>query len=356
MDPTHYMLRAMRVALLGRGRVSPNPLVGCVIVGSEGIVAEGAHLTLGGPHAEVATLARVKVPAKLNDSSMFVNLEPCAHHGKTPPCVDAILRARIPKVFISTQDPDPRVQGKGADRLREGGVQVEMGVMEPFGKALNRRFITFQTKKRPYIILKWAQSAGGYLSGPGKKRTSLTGPLAQQLSHSWRAQEDAILIGYNTLVIDKPSLNVRNWSGKNPVPIILMGSKAKTDPWQYLPAANPDTIFVYPKGALVPPRRGRCLFLEDPHGVRQLMRELFELNIQSVLVEGGLGVLSSFIDQDLWDEARIFESPDGPESGLKAPLLRGILCGRRMVGRDSLSLYECRNGDFDLGRTQIGCF
>ena len=219
---TLFMQRALDLAETGRGSVSPNPMVGCVIVNqNQEIIGEGWHQAYGQAHAEVNAMQSVNDPAQLGSSTLYVNLEPCSHHGKTPPCAEAIIRHQIPKVVIANADPNPLVAGRGVKMLREAGVEVLEGVLEEEGHQLNRRFFTYIEQERPYIILKWAETADGFMARENFDSKWISNLLSRKIVHKWRSEEDAIMIGKNTARFDNPKLTVRDWSGNNPLRIVV---------------------------------------------------------------------------------------------------------------------------------------
>lgn len=280
------MHRCLQLASYGIARVAPNPMVGAVIVHDGKIIGEGFHRSYGDRHAEVNAIAAVKDRNLLKKSTLYVNLEPCSHYGKTPPCAELIIREQIPKVVIGLQDPFPEVAGKGIKMLKEAGVEVITDVLEKECRLLNKRFLTFHQKQRPYIILKWAQSADGFIdkfreSGDGQPPFRFSNDFTEILVHKMRAEESAIMVGSTTEKLDKPLLNVRYWSGNNPVKI-----RPATD----LP---------------------------------QQMHELYKQQIQSLIVEGGSRLFQSFIAAHLWDEARVEINPVKLFNGVEAPKFSG---------------------------------
>ncbi|HET9131456.1 MAG TPA: bifunctional diaminohydroxyphosphoribosylaminopyrimidine deaminase/5-amino-6-(5-phosphoribosylamino)uracil reductase RibD, partial [Terriglobia bacterium] len=211
------MRRCFDLALKGIGSVSPNPLVGCVITHNDEIIGEGWHKKYGGPHAEVNAIASVADQSLLPSATVYVNLEPCSHHGKTPPCADMLVAHRVKKVVISNVDSNELVAGKGIEKLRNAGIEVVTSILESEGRDLNRRFFTFMEQRRPYIILKWAQTTDGFMSRGSYDPSRISNELTQQLVHRWRSEEDAFLVGTQTAAVDNPKLNVREWTGRNPV-------------------------------------------------------------------------------------------------------------------------------------------
>lgn len=309
-----FMQRCLDLAARGAGNVAPNPMVGAVVVHNGEIVGEGWHEEYGGPHAEVNAIASVQDRAILPECTLYVSLEPCAHTGKTGPCTTLILENKIPKVVIGMQDPFPEVNGKGMENLRAKGVEVSCGILEKECAELNRRFITFHKKKRPYIILKWAVSADNFM-GHENERVQLSGPDAQVLLHKWRAEEMGILVGVNTAITDQPQLNVRAWQGRDPQPIILDGN-LRADPKKF----NAPFIFNYEKSSVE--NGTRFLRVAAENNILEILQHLFLNNIQSILVEGGADVIQQFIEANAWDEIRVIHSRALKlGQGITAPLI-----------------------------------
>ncbi len=289
---TGFMARAVEIAQCGLGGVSPNPLVGAVIVGSGGgVLGEGFHRQYGESHAEVNAVGAVADRAQLEGATMYVTLEPCSHYGKTPPCADLLVECGFGRVVIGCEDPYVEVRGRGIKRLREAGIEVEVGVLEKQCWEMNRRFMTSQTKHRPYIILKWAQTSDHYLDTIRDTNTPpvwMTGSDAKKLVHQWRTQEDAIMVGRRTVELDNPQLTARETQGRNPLRVIVSSNNNTLKTAQLKAFDNQaDTIIV-------------------SGGVEKIMKELHHRKVQSVIIEGGAQLLSSFIDANLWDEARVF--------------------------------------------------
>ncbi|GHT44291.1 riboflavin biosynthesis protein RibD [Bacteroidia bacterium] len=280
------MRRCLQLAHKGLGYVAPNPMVGAVVVHGGKIIGEGYHRQFGEAHAEVNAIRAVRDEHLLREATLYVNLEPCAHHGKTPPCAELIIARHIPKVVVGQIDPFAKVAGKGIEMLKNAGVDVTVGVLKAECGTLNRRFLTFVTKQRPYIILKWAQSADGFVDrvrtpGDGQKAVRFSSDFTQQLVHKMRAEEAAIVVGTRTLALDHPQLNVREWHGKDPIRLTADSSKP----------------------------------------LKQWMKALYEQGIQSLIVEGGPTLQQSFIDEGLCDETRVEVSPLKLHSGVPAPSL-----------------------------------
>ncbi len=337
-----YMERCLDLAVRAEGTTYPNPMVGAVIVYNDRIIGEGYHIRSGGPHAEVVAINSVRDKSLLRNSTLYVSLEPCSHFGKTPPCADLIIECGIPRVVIGTADTSPKVGGAGIARLRAAGLDVVTGLLEENCRRLNRRFFTFNEKKRPYITLKWAQSSDRFMD-IRRTETSPAGPnwisgkTERVLVHKWRSEEQAILVGAETARIDNPSLNVRYWHGKDPAKIILSNSGKIGN---YLTNIKTNgTVIVFT--ALAGDSSGNLIInqleKEKPASL-QVADYLYGEGIQSLLVEGGAMVISHFINSGMWDEARIFTGYREFRDGVRAPEIDG-------------KLIEIK--DFDTSRLEI---
>lgn len=341
MQHHEYMSRVIQLAQSGKGLVEPNPLVGCVIVRNTEIIAEGFHAAYGGAHAEVNAINRVNDKSLLKESTLYVNLEPCSHHGKTPPCVDLILKHKIPKVIIANQDPNHLVNGSGIDVLKNSGVEVIVGILEQEGRFLNRRFFTFQEKKRPYIILKWAESKDGFIdkirSEKNTSPTSISSSASKQLSHQWRTEEQAILIGKNTALLDDPLLTARLFSGRQPVRVII--DKENTLP-KNLAVFNSDTKTIC-YNQVTTETNGNYYFkkIEFNDTLNEILSDLYNEQILSIIVEGGAYTLQQFIDAELWDEARVFSSDAILKEGISSPILTREANSSKKIDQDLLRIY-----------------
>lgn len=344
------MLRALELATLGRGFVSPNPMVGCVIVhtppdGEPRIIGEGWHQRYGQAHAEVNAIRAVApIDAHLlPESTVYVTLEPCSHVGKTPPCADLLIEKQVGRVVCCNDDPNPLVAGKGFQKLREAGIEVTTGVLANKGRALNARFFTFMEKQRPYIILKWAETADGFIAGPNYQPVQITGPLAQRLVHRWRAEEDSIMVGTNTARYDNPHLNVRLWPAtpeQQPTRIVLDKTGSLPETLHLFDGTQATRVYSVSKSSRPASDPGSatktiCLNPQEPL-LPQLFADLYQHKIQSVLVEGGTVLLQSLLDGGLWDEMRVFRSQKTLGSGIKAPPIQGRLASSERVGDDEL--------------------
>jgi diaminohydroxyphosphoribosylaminopyrimidine deaminase/5-amino-6-(5-phosphoribosylamino)uracil reductase len=311
-----YMRRCFQLALNGRGTTAPNPMVGAVIVHDGRIIGEGWHYKAGLPHAEVMAIESVKEKALLKESTLYVNLEPCSHHGRTPACSTRIIREGIPRVVIANRDPNPLVAGRGVEALRRNGIEVIEGVLEDEGNELNRFFFTCHRHKRPYVILKWAQSADGFIAPPGGRNVKISSLYSRLLVHRWRSAIQSILIGRHTLDADRPRLDARYWDGNDPVVVVLGGKKPYEEDYPLFSGKRKLIVF----GKEAPPARSQAAHY--PYAtVQTVLKTLCRHDIQSVLVEGGSHVLQQFIAAGLWDEARIFTAPHVLGEGVKAPLL-----------------------------------
>jgi diaminohydroxyphosphoribosylaminopyrimidine deaminase / 5-amino-6-(5-phosphoribosylamino)uracil reductase len=338
MNHEQFMRRCIDLARNGAGNVAPNPMVGCVIVHDGKIIGEGYHAVYGGPHAEVNAVQSVKNPGLLRKSTLYVSLEPCAHHGKTPPCSALILKMNIPHVVVGSSDPYAEVSGRGIARLMQGGVTVETGILEPECRWLNRRFFTFHEKKRPYIILKWAQTLDGFIApeSASGKPVWISGTLARMLVHRMRTEESAILTGTGTVLKDNPSLTARDWCGKSPVRAII--DRTGKIPHHYQVFNQEVSTLLFTGNAYMQiPGVETCLMDFKQNLPRQIVTELFRRNLQSVIIEGGASTLQHFIDSGLWDEAHIFSGPGMFFRGIKAPEIDGHLADQDLLDDTVLS-------------------
>lgn len=331
-----YMNKAMDLALKGLGSVSPNPLVGCVIVKDGVIVSEGYHQKFGGAHAEVNAILNLPSNIDPKDCTLYVNLEPCCHHGKTPPCTDLIISRGFKKVVISNSDSNPIVSGTGIAKLKEAGIDVTAGVCEKEGRYLNRRFFTFHEKKRPYIILKWAQTADGFISKwpipKNRSENRISGDEAQKLVHQMRANEDAILVGKNTVLNDDPFLTARLVEGKDPVRVIITATELTSNFNVFNPGAK---VIVFNPVKNDVKAHINYIKINTENALPQMLGSLCKMGISSVLVEGGSYTLSSFIKAGMWDEQHIFIDPTLHFSdGIKAPKIH-LSVDFQHIGKDS---------------------
>jgi len=339
-----YMTRCLELARLGAGNVSPNPMVGCVIVHNDTVIGEGFHEKYGEAHAEVNAINAVKKQELLKESTLYVSLEPCAHFGLTPPCSNLIIEKRIPNVVIGTIDSFAKVAGKGIERMIKAGIHVQVGILEKECREINKRFFTFHEKKRPFIFLKWAETTDGFIDFERTKNqfgepTWITGEKALVRVHQMRAEEDAILVGTNTALKDNPSLTVRHCAGRNPVRLVidnqlrlpknlnLFDGTTKTivfNSFKNEESENMDFIKIDFNRKMIP----------------QILKILYQQNIQSLIVEGGKQLLESFIEANLWDEAFRFVGNKLFISGINAPKISGIIIHSEKIDSDQLFVYK----------------
>lgn len=331
-----YMKRALELATLGTGNVSPNPLVGCVIVHEGRIAGEGWHKRYGEAHAEVNAIHAVEDKSLLKECTLYVNLEPCSHLGKTPPCADMIIEHGLKKVVIANRDSNPLVAGKGIQKLRDAGIAVLTDVDAHGGYALNRRFFTFMEKKRPFIILKWAETADGFIARKNNNSRWISDEYSRQLVHRWRSEEDAVLVGSGTAWYDNPMLNVRDWSGRDPVRI-LIDRYLKIGHQSHLFNGDQKTI-CYNLVKEETDNNPGYVRLKAENFLGSLIDDLYSRKIQSVIVEGGGQILNSFIKANLWDEARIFLSPQTFGTGMPAPRVFGVVKSDKKLDKDRLRI------------------
>jgi diaminohydroxyphosphoribosylaminopyrimidine deaminase/5-amino-6-(5-phosphoribosylamino)uracil reductase len=318
-----YMHRCLQLAKLGSGYVAPNPLVGALLVYENRIIGEGYHEMYGGPHAEVNCIASVKTEDQslIASSTLYVSLEPCAHFGKTPPCSNLIIQHKIPKVVVGCRDPFPKVNGKGIEQLQNAGIEVIVGIEEETCKQLNKRFFTFQQLHRPFVVLKWAQSSNLKINAYGIDRLFITNDFSNRLVHKWRSEEASIMVGTNTALADNPALTTRLWSGRHPVRIvvdldlrlpqdlILFNRKFPTIVFNSIKDEEEENLLYYKVDA-------------DESLAIQIMQALFELKLQSVIIEGGSRLLQHFIDEGIWDQICTITNNDlVVTEGLSAPEL-----------------------------------
>ena len=323
-DSTVYMSRCLQIARLAGGQVAPNPMVGAVLVCDDIIIGEGFHQRFGEDHAEPNAINSVIDRELLKRATLYVSLEPCSYYGKTPPCADLIVSCEIPRVVIGTFDPNPKVSGRGVQILRKAGIEVIVGIMEEECRELNKRFFIFQEQKRPYVLLKWAQTQDGFID---RVRTDQTEPplqisnnITKQLTHKMRSENQSILVGANTVLLDNPSLTVRNWSGKSPLRISI--DRQGRIPENFNLMDGSIQTFVFTEKDRISKHRLEFIKINfDANCLTTILNELFKRNIHSVLVEGGASILNSFIEAGLWDEANIEVSPQRISTGVKAPVL-----------------------------------
>jgi len=338
----YFMERCFHLAKNGFGHVSPNPMVGCVLVYEDKIIGEGFHQMFGSPHAEPTAIANVQDPTLLSKSTLYVNLEPCSHFGKTPPCADLIIEKGIKNVVVCNLDPNPLVSGKGVRKLQESGINVRTGISEAKGRDLNKRFFTFMTKKRPYIILKWAQTLDGFMDIDREEKPLenywITNNRLKTFVHKWRAEEDAIMVGTNTIRNDNPLLTTREWVGRNPIRITIdkvlglpktshfFNSEAKTFVYNFKQDKTTENV--------------SYIKVDSFNVLQGVLSDLYQRGVQSVIVEGGYVLLSSFISLNLWDEARVLVGNKVFMKGLNAPVLVSSPESVFSVDEDDILFYR----------------
>ena len=319
-----YIKRCIELAKNGLGTTYPNPLVGSVIVYENKIIGEGWHKKAGEPHAEVNAVNSVKDKSLLKKATIYVSLEPCSHFGKTPPCCDLIIQNKIPNVVIGTVDPNIKVAGNGIKKLIEAGIQVTIGILEAECHELNKRFFTFHEKKRPYIILKWAETQDGFiapLEKNEKKPVWITNVYSRQLVHKWRTEEQAILVGTQTVIDDNPKLNARDWHGNNPIRLVLDQNNRIPEDGHIFDNRVKTILFSKSKTKIEKENTIFEVIDFEQNIAEQIIKALYQHQIQSVIIEGGRQTLQTFIDTNLWDEARIFIGNVQFTAGTKAPIL-----------------------------------
>ncbi len=341
--PEKYMRRCLELAQLGIGSVSPNPMVGAVIVHEGLVIGEGYHEQYGQAHAEVNAINQVldrfeNASELLKASTIYVSLEPCAHYGKTPPCADLVIKHQIPKVVVGCRDPFDQVNGKGIEKLEAAGIEVISGVLEEECKWLNRRFFTRVQKQRPYIILKWAQTSDGFFAPADKSQYWITGEESRRLVHQWRGEEDAVLIGKNTAAIDNPQLNVRYGNGRSPKRVVI-DRKLELSHQLHIYNQSVETLIF---NEIKTDIEGKIKYIAledfDRFVPQYILFQLYLQDIQSVIIEGGAHTLNTFIEAGLWDEARIFTGNAILGQGIKAPCVTGSTIEELLSGNDLLHI------------------
>ena len=336
MNPSLFMQRALDLAERGKGTVRPNPLVGCVLVHEGNIIGEGYHEQYGGPHAEVNAIASVTDPKLLTDATAYVSLEPCSHWGKTPPCANLLVEKGIKSVVVATLDPNPLVAGKGVKLLEQAGISVQVGLLEQEARWQNRRFFCQQEKHRPYVILKWAQTQDGFIARENFDSKWISGTQSRQLVHQWRAEEQAILVGKNTALHDNPRLNVRDWTGSDPIRVVLDSKLELPADLHLFDQQIPTLCYTTLKSE----KLTNLEWVKLPQiSLEALLADLHARQIQSVLIEGGSQTIHQFLAADLWDEARVFTAPIEFERGIAAPQLTQTPAESHAIGEDQLDIY-----------------
>ena len=340
-----FMERCLQLAELGAGAVSPNPMVGAVVVHDGRIIGEGYHRQYGHAHAEVNAITQVtetfpNATDLLKQATIYVSLEPCAHYGKTPPCADLIIKHQIPLVVVGTRDPFSQVDGKGIEKLKAAGIEVITGILEQECQWLNRRFFTKVQKHRPYIILKWAQTNNGFFAPNDGSQLWITGAESRRLVHKWRSEEDAILVGKNTVAIDNPQLNVRLWEGRSPKRVVIDRRLELSKDLNVFDQSVETLIFN--EVEFNADGKNKYIALEDfdRYVPQYILYQLYLQDIQSVIIEGGAHTLQTFIEADLWDEARVFTGKTVLVNGIKSPEITGIIADDLFVGDDRLQILH----------------
>lgn len=342
MDHNYFMQQCLNLAALGSGKVAPNPMVGSVVVHNGIIIGEGYHEVYGGPHAEVNAINSVKDKSLLAESTIYVNLEPCAHFGKTPPCSDLIIANKIPNVVIGAVDDHELVAGKGIKKLRESGANVTTNVLQEKCLALNKRFYTFHNKKRPFIFLKWAETKDGFISRLNLNQVSpednwISGPESKLFVHQMRAEEQAILIGKTTAITDNPALTTRLTEGKSPLRVIVSNTTEGLNDLQIVTDDHPTLIFNRESTKT----ENNKEWIQFNGEIKSVLKELKNRNIQSIIIEGGTSILNQFIEQDLWDEAFQITGNKTFNEGIKAPDFANNLRSHQIkLGEDLINHYK----------------
>jgi diaminohydroxyphosphoribosylaminopyrimidine deaminase/5-amino-6-(5-phosphoribosylamino)uracil reductase len=346
MNDELFMKRCLELAEMGNGDVSPNPMVGCVIVSGGKVIGEGNHRKYGEAHAEVNAIRSIldrygeNAAELLESATVYVSLEPCAHFGKTPPCADLLIRHSVKKVVIGNRDPFPDVNGKGIEKLQHAGIEVVHGILDEECRYLNRRFFTRINQHRPYIILKWARTANGYFAPKNTVQQWISGPLAKKLVHKWRTEEDAVLVGKQTAISDNPQLSAREWMGRNPVRIVI-DRKLEIPEGHHIYNGLTKTVILNEQKTDV---TGNIHFIQmedmQYYLPQKIAFQLYLMDIQSIIIEGGANVLNQFISSGLWDEARVFSSSNSWDTGVFSPQINGKITSVRPIDQDYLTIYE----------------
>jgi diaminohydroxyphosphoribosylaminopyrimidine deaminase/5-amino-6-(5-phosphoribosylamino)uracil reductase len=337
IDPI-FMHRCLELAAKAFGNVAPNPMVGSVIVHQNAVIGEGYHEKYGAPHAEVNAINSVEDKTLLNDSTLYVSLEPCSHFGKTPPCVDLILQHKIPRVVIASTDPNPLVSGNGIKRLSIAGVEVAIGLLKDEADFLNRRFNVFHKHKRPYVLLKWAQSADGFIALSTAEQFWFTNDESKKLTHKWRTEEQAILVGKNTVMVDDCELTSRLWKGKNPTRMVIDKNLELNSAKKIFDTAAETVVFNAVKNDSN--ETNHFVKLDFSKSIiPQIFDYCYTVGFQSIIIEGGAFTLQQFLDTNQWDEARIFSTEHILSDGKRAPIISGKIHSTTRIGTDELTIY-----------------
>ncbi len=340
------MLRCIQLGKKGLGTAAPNPMVGCVVVHKNKIIGEGFTSPYGGAHAEVNAINSVKDKELLSMAALYVSLEPCSHFGKTPPCTNLIIEHKIPEVFIGLQDPHDKVSGKGIEKLKASGCEVTIGVLEKECRIHHKRFLSLQEKKRPYLILKWAETQDGFIAPNTKARKKtpepvwITNTYSKQLVHKWRSEEQAILVGTNTILEDNPKLTVRSWEGKHPTRVILDKDLKIPSGFHVLDKSIQTIVFtqIADSSKYMDGIDYELIDFSAPIG-KQICSTLYKHSITSLFIEGGSKTLQTFINEGLWDEARVFKGSTNFKSGITSPKISGELLETKPILSDTLSIF-----------------
>ncbi|MEX0595329.1 MAG: bifunctional diaminohydroxyphosphoribosylaminopyrimidine deaminase/5-amino-6-(5-phosphoribosylamino)uracil reductase RibD [Candidatus Paceibacterota bacterium] len=341
MNHEFFMRRCLEIAALGLADAAPNPCVGALLVHDNVILSEAYTSAYGGPHAEVNCIRNVKETQQhlIASSTLYVSLEPCSHQGKTPPCSDLIIKHKIPLVVIANSDPNALVAGKGIAKLEAAGIKVILGILEKESLEVNKRFFTFHNKKRPYIILKWAQTANGFFAPDNNSQFWITNKKTKALVHSWRSQEMAILVGEKTILSDNPRLDTRLVIGKNPLRIVVNTQHHLNEELHIFQDGNPTLVFSFEKRANFA-QVSFVLLNSHISVIKQIMDTLYNLQINSVIIEGGAFTLNKFIEENLWDEARILNGAKELHSGIVAPKINATLIDSFSILEDKIEIYR----------------
>ena len=341
MSAEIYMQRCIDLARKGIRSVAPNPMVGCVLVVNNKIIGEGYHQFFGGPHAEVNAINNVLNTKSLKKATLYVSLEPCSHMGKTAPCADLIIKKGIQNVVIGTRDPNPLVGGKGIEKLKNAGIEVEEGVLQDQCLELNKRFFTFHEKRRPYVILKWAQTLDGFLDRireDNKQEVNwISAPETKTLVHKWRSEEQSILVGRNTILNDNPSLTVREYGGTNPIRLVIDSQLQISGSLNVYSEDAPTIVFNRLKDATE--KNIEFVKIKET-STKNILDELYKRGIQSVFVEGGSRTLQYFIIDNVWDEARVIVGRKSFKEGYKAPVINRIPIKTIPFGKDTVHYFK----------------
>jgi len=330
-----YIQRTFYLAKKGIGKVAPNPLVGCVIVKNNKIIGEGYHKEYGDKHAEINAINNVSNKKEIEGSSVYINLEPCNHFGKTPPCSDALVKLKPKEVIISNKDPNPLTNGKSIKKLIDNNINVRSNILKEEGEELNKRFFKNQIKKLPFIILKWAQTSDGFIAKSDGSSKWISNDISRTLVHKWRSEELGILVGAKTVNNDNPKLNVRSWDGKDPIRVIIDPNNRCSNKNDILSDTLPTLIYNKKRESKVQNKQFVRLL---EFNLLNILKDILSRGISSIMVEGGSFTLQSFIENNLWDEARVFVSDGKFKNGIKAPKIK--LSNPQKIGSDQLYLLK----------------